>query len=459
MPKKTYRKCLVILAALGAISPWAKCEESQSTPISFVREVAPILVGKCQACHGPKTAESNYRLDTFQLLMQPGDFASPPITAADLENSEVHRLITSEDSEERMPNNGDRLADSEIQTINAWITQGAKFDGQDPASPLRDQIPKDIPHPAAPLTYSKALPVTALAFTTDGNQLLVGGYHEIMIWDSAIGTLVARVGNIAQRTLGFAFSPDNSWLAIAGGAPGVSGEVRLIPWQNGPKGDAPPIVLATQDDVFFDVAFSFDGKLLAAGGADGSVRVFEVATGTERLKIDNHADWVLDVCFSPDGKRIATASRDKTAKVFDVETGKLLTTHSEHNAPVRAVAFSPDGKQVLSAAGRQIRVWNVEDSALIAEIPGFENDIHELLLDSESIVAVSADRTAKHFKLADRTLVRSLADHPAAVLSVAWHGPSHRIATGCFDGTVTVWNLDDGTKVKQYLAMPATPAK
>ena len=216
-------------------------------------------------------------------------------------------------------------------------------------------------------------------------------------------------------------------------------------------------MLATQEDVFFDVAFSPDGMQLAAGGADGSIRVFEVATGSERLKIDNHADWVLDVCFSPDGKRIATASRDKTAKVFDADTGALLSTHSEHNAPVRAVAFSPDGKQVISAGGNQIRIWNVEDSALVAELTGFENDIHELLLDGESVIAVSADRTARHFKLVDRTLVRSLADHPAAVLSLTWHRPSHRIATGCFDGTVTVWNLDDGAKVKQFLAVP-TPA-
>lgn len=444
----------LVLALVAAISPWTMAEEAQTKPISFVRQVAPILVGQCQACHGPKTAESNYRLDTFQLLMQPGDFGSPPITAADLENSELHRLITSEDSEERMPNNGDRLADSEIQTINAWILEGAKFDGQDAAAPLSDQIPRDIPHPAAPEIYPTAVPITALAFSPDGNQLLVGGYHEITIWNHATGALSARVGNIPQRTIGIAFSPDNSWLAVAGGAPGVSGEVRLLPWENGPKSDAPPKVLATAEDVFFDVAFSPDGTQLAAGGADGSVRLFDVATGAQRLKIDNHADWVLDVCFSPDGKRIATASRDKTSKVFDVETGKLLTTHSEHHAPVRAVAFSPDGKHVFSAGGNQLRVWNVEDSALVAELSGFEQDIHELLIDGESVVAVSADRTARQFKLADRTLIRSLADHPAAVLSLAWHAPSHRIATACFDGTVTVWNLDDGTKMKQFLAVP-----
>ena len=86
--------------------------ESESAPrVSFVRDVAPILVGKCQGCHGPKTAASNYRLDTFDLLMQAGDFGLPPVTAESLDESVFHRLITSDDPEERMPNNGDRLTD------------------------------------------------------------------------------------------------------------------------------------------------------------------------------------------------------------------------------------------------------------------------------------------------------------------------------------------------------------
>ena len=134
-----------------------------------------------------------------------------------------------------MPNNGGRLVDSQIQTIADWIRQGAKFDGQNAAAPLRDQIPRDIPHPAAPKTYPTAIPITAMAFTSDGSRLVVGGYHELLVWDPAAAKLVARVGNIPQRTLGLAFNADSSLLAVAGGSPGVAGEVRLIPWQSGPK--------------------------------------------------------------------------------------------------------------------------------------------------------------------------------------------------------------------------------
>lgn len=450
---------VLLLALAIQVSRCTEAEGSPPSQISFIREVAPILVGACQACHGPKTAESNYRLDTFEKLMRPGDFGTAPVTATNLADSEIYRLITADDPDVRMPNNGGRLADSQVQTIANWIRQGAKFDGQNAAAPLRDQIPRDIPYPAPPETYSHATPITAMAFTCGGSKMVVGGYHELLIWDTEAATLVARLGNMPQRTLGLAFSPDCSLLAAAGGSPGAAGEVRLISWQNEPKRDTEPKVLATQEDVFFDVAFRPDGKQLAASGADGSVRVFDLPEGAERLKISGHSDWVTALCYSPDGKLIATASRDKTAKVFDAKTGNLVTNYSGHDAPVRAVAFAPDGTSVITVGGGRIHLWNVQSAKLIGEIAGFENDAPALLADNDSVVGVFTDQSLRQFKLKDRTLMRSLAPHPAGVLSLACHQPSHRIAVGCFEGTVVIWNLETRTKLKQFVAIPVVKQK
>jgi len=451
---------LAILAISTTLNPLCAQENEAPPAVSFIRDVAPILVGKCQSCHGSKTAESNYRLDTFEKLMQPGDFEMAPVTGGDLEDSEFHRLILAEDAEERMPNNGDQLAAAEIQLINDWIMQGAKFDGQDPAASLKDQLPR-VAHPPAPATYPTAIPLSAITFSADGNQLLIGGYHEILVWDPATAALLNRVGDIPQRVYGMEFNPDNSLLAIAGGSSGVSGEVQLIPWANGPQPEAKARILAKHDDVFFDVTFRPDGLQLAAACSDGSVRVFDVASGEQTLKIDNHADWITDVCYSADGKRIATASRDKTAKVFNSENGELIATYSGSNNPVEAVAFSPDAKQVISATGNLVRVWNVEDSKVVGDMGGFGGEVFSLLADAESVIAVSADKSARRFTLADRKQSLAITDHPNWVLSLAWHAASKRLGTGCFDGTVSLWNLEDGALLKRFVAIPpvAEPKK
>lgn len=452
--RSTTFSCLALAVTAVGISPAARPQDNVPQNVSFIRAVAPILVSKCMACHGNKVAESNYRLDTFALMMQSGDFGTPPITPRELENSELYRLITTDDPEARMPNNGSRLADSEIKLIANWILQGAEFDGENAEAPLREQIPRDIPHPPAPETYPAMIPVTAMTFSPDGSQLLVGGYHELLIRDAASGALVERVGNIGQRTFGMAISPDHRWLAVAGGAPGVLGEVRLIAWPIGSKRGERAKVLATADDVFFDVAFRPQGRELAASAADGSVRVFDLDRGVERLRIESHANWVTDICYSPDGRHIATASRDRSAKIFDAESGTLIATHSEHGVPVRAVAFSPDGQHLFSVGARQIHIWTVGDSKTIGQLTDFQDDVYVLLVSGENLMAASADRTVRRFKLSDRSASGTLADHSARVLSLAWHEPTKRLAVGSFDGMLTVWNLENETKLWQLPAFP-----
>lgn len=458
------QNCITIAVSLFcavACSVWspALAENSDDVRVSFVRSVAPVLVAKCQACHGVKAAESNYRLDSFAAFMQAGDFGSPPVTAGELESSEIYRLITAEDPEERMPNNGARLTEAEIKTISDWIVQGAVFDGQDPAAPLRTQVPADIPHPAPPAMYPHPIPVTAMAFTADGSQLVVGGYHELLVWETKTGSLAARVQNIPQRVLGVAFTPDGSRLTIAGGAPGVSGEVRAIPWSEEQKKANTPIVLATHDDVFLAVACRNDGAQLAAAGADGTVRIFDLAANRETLKLNSHADWVTAIAYSPDGTRLATASRDKTAKVFDASTGNLVATFSEQGVPLRAVAFAPDGKSVLTGGGRRLCVWNAEDGKLIGEMTSFTGDIHSIVVQNESVFAASSDRSVRQFKLADRSLVRTLADHTAPVIAIASDASTQLLSAGCFDGKVSITNLQDGKTLTQFVSQPAATAK
>src|SRR5690242_12117545 len=88
-----------------------------SAPVSFRRDVAPILLSQCQSCHGPKKSKSGYRVDTFDRLMKPGKSKDAPIVAGQPDDSALFRLITSHDEDERMPQKADALPPQQVLVI------------------------------------------------------------------------------------------------------------------------------------------------------------------------------------------------------------------------------------------------------------------------------------------------------------------------------------------------------
>ena len=104
-----------------------------------------------------------------------------------------------------MPQDADPLTKSEIALIRHWIDTGATLDaGLNPADPLIADMPS-LPQPLPPDDYRVPIPVTAVAFSPDGDQLATSGYHEILVWNTADGTSAAP-NHERRRTGLFAFS-------------------------------------------------------------------------------------------------------------------------------------------------------------------------------------------------------------------------------------------------------------
>lgn len=441
-----------VLASLSAGS-------AQAEPVSFKKDVAPILINHCLACHGPKKAEGGYRIDTYERTLAAGDSTSPGFHAKKLDESEAFRRIISTDAKERMPLDGDPLSAEQIATLKRWVEEGAGFDGPDPKAQLSSYLPPPT-HPAAPQAYRAALPITAVAFTPDGKQLLVAGYHEITVWNPEDGALIRRIGNVGQRTYGLAVSPNGQLVAAACGAPGRHGECRVFKIENGELAR----VVGGSSDVVFDAAWNPAGDRLAVAAADGSIRLFDANTGAEQLTITSHSDWVFAVAFSPDGAKLASASRDKTAKVFDAKTGDLLVTYSAHNQPVRGVMFHPDGAEVFSSGSdNKVHRWKVEGAAKSAEV-ALSGEAYKLAQGGDFFFTASAEKKVRQFGAKDQKPVREYAGANDWVLASAFHAATKRVAAGAFDGQVLVWNAEDGKQVSAFMAAPglvppaATPA-
>ncbi|HKI18563.1 MAG TPA: c-type cytochrome domain-containing protein [Isosphaeraceae bacterium] len=430
-------------------------KRTAAQPVSFIREVAPILVESCIACHNPKKTEGKYVMTTFAQLAKGGQQGEGiTLEPSKPDESNLVELIRP-DGQPRMPYKQDPLTPEKIALIEKWVAEGAKYDGGSPSDDWTIVLRKTR-RITIPQDYPATVPITALEFSRDGSTIAASGYHEITFWNTADGNLKRRLSGLAERVYDVAYSPDGKWLATASGDPGVFGVVKL--WLAEPDGGGKPVRdLVETQDAAFAVAFSPDSKKIATAGADRTLRLFEVETGKLLFQIEDHADWVLGIAFSPDGKRLATASRDKTAKVFDVEKKESLVTFPGHGAPVYTVSFTPDGKGVATGGeDSRIRIWNPDSEAkAIRELGGFGGTVFKLRYapDGKNLLACGADKNVAVFT--DKgSQVRRMAGHQDWIYSLAVSRDGRTVASGGWDGEVRLWNLADGKLLRTIIAAP-----
>jgi hypothetical protein len=480
-----HRFCFCILCAATALAlallmwlapPTAHAQAPAKSPISFINDVAPVLKENCFACHDSKKRKGKFDMTSFETVRKGGDHDDPIAPGKPDESYLIDVLHGT--TAPRMPpkESGEALPKEKIALIEQWIKEGAKLDpGLAAKADLSRELRLRWQPPAPPTAYPFPVTVTALAFSPDNQKLVVGGQHELTVWNVADAKLEKRVYTRAERAYAFVFLPDGK-LAVAGGRPGQEGDVKIYDLGGGsPKmengvsvldGVHDKGVLVRQlldtDDSVLCLAASADGKRLASGGCDRLVNVWDLSPGYANAKleqtIENHADWVFGVAFSPDGKHLLTCSRDKTAKVWDLAAKESVLTFPDHQNNVYGVAVKGDGKLGYSVGeDNQLRTWNATgEGKQVRATGGHGKAVFKIVANPKQplFATCSADSTIRLWNADNGNQVKSLAGLTDWVYAVAFSPDGNLVAGGSYNGEVRVWKVADGSLVKAFNASP-----
>ena len=246
-------------------------------------------------------------------------------------------------------------------------------------------------------------PASGGAVSADGRLLALRRGKDIYLWDLTNGKFLRQLNGHTEYVSSVAISPDGRYLASGS----LDNTVRL--WDAATGQQLRQFNGHTND--VWSVAISADGRYLASGSLDNTVRLWDAATGQQLRQFNGHTNDVWSVAISADGRYLASGSGDKTVRLWDAATGEQLRQFNGHTSAVRSVAISPDGRYLASG---------------------------------------STDNTARLWDATTGEQLRQFIGHTDEVRSVAISADGRYLASGSWDGVVQLWDV--GSLVGHYRA-------
>lgn len=232
-----------------------------------------------------------------------------------------------------------------------------------------------------------------------------------------------------------ALSPNGKLLAVATGQ-----EVRI--WDV-TTSQLYAILVIDHTDLVWTIAFDPQGQLLASGGADRTVRLWNVQTLELICTFYGHTDWVWTVAFCPTTGILASSSEDHTIRLWDIQTKEVAGILKAESGPLRTVAFSPQGRFLAGSGGPMVCIWDLSNQRVRHRLQGHTGTVFSIAFspNGEHLASGSADHTVRIWNTHTGECQQIRQGHTNTVAAVAFSQDGNTIASGSYDHTACLWNM------------------
>ena len=288
--------------------------------------------------------------------------------------------------------------------------------------------------PAAP-GFAKPFGVATppFALSRDGTLAAAGRAGTVRLLDPATRAVRGRLGGHGEQLTALAFSPDGTTLATGGlnrrqlARERYNGAVRLLDRRSGAQ-----VAVLERRWSAYGLAFSPDGRMLAAPGYDGAVRLFDTARRVALGKLGQSTDPIVAVAFSPDGATLATASANHVVRLWDPKTRKQKTSFIFGRDTLGDIAFSPHGALLaVSSSDGSVLLWSTERRTIVGRLNGTAKSVYGIAFsrDGATLATASSDGTARLWDVATRKQRGRIAARDGEVVDVGFAPDGRTLVT------------------------------
>lgn len=263
--------------------------------------------------------------------------------------------------------------------------------------------------------------------------------------------LVVQTGHF-DYVLSVAFSPNGKIMASGSG----DKTVKLWAVESGKQLRA----MTGHEGYITAIAFSPNGKTLVSISSSREIKRWSVESGQELKSLDEHPVYInakpasIDInAISSDGKTLAGVNNfDGTIQLWSAESGEILKTFPERTDYIRAIAFSPDGKILASSNDKIIKMWSTETGQQLKTFVGHTDPVDSITFspDGKVLAVGGKDKTIELWSVENEKQIGNIPEHTNYIRALAFSPDGKTLAGGIEDNTIKLWSINNGRLLKTF---------